>query len=498
MSQLFSQTADKRLAQQVKWRHQSVLDSSVDQTRLAIADAPTQPLPFSFLVMGDTDSGELYPALSGPKTAASDFLEYFSQQVVAQQQDSRFCLHTGDVTYPTGSFENYLSGFLRPYRALLSQLPQSPDYSSSDVVFRRPMLPVPGNHDYADVPWLKQCWQWLQRLSAQALRKLFNTSMGPYGGQGGEGYGQTFLDDLSKLSSAQLSAYLVQNYSGSVDAPDATAKYCLSYRPGQFTRLPNRYYSFSYGGIDFFALDSNTWNMPPESPGFDHEQLAWLEQSLLQSWKNPKTLGRIIYLHHSPYTSEVSRSQQSSTLWVRRHLRQVFDQVALSLELDDCAQKEARKKEKGYSGSPNRSFALVDLVIGGHAHCLEYLKTEDTGHCDRNTDWLVCGGSGTSLRRQRGSNRQILENINEQGRRQTRLVAQSQLYAGVHGKGQRKKIFHSFVRIDIDPDSDTLITICPFVVNYVQGSWQTQELAPIAIESSALNKRLNQKMTAIA
>ncbi|MEO1622254.1 MAG: metallophosphoesterase, partial [Cyanobacteria bacterium J06632_3] len=323
------QTAEAILSEQVKWRHYSLLKSSVDQTRLIIADAPKESTAFSFLVIGDTDSGLLPKKANGQSNYDADFLAYFSQQVIAQQQHSRFCLHTGDVTYPTGSFENYLTGFLSPYRALLSQLPQRPTYRTGDVVFARPFLPVPGNHDYANLPWQRRSWQRLLKIGADVLNAIFKSHLGPYGGEGGKAYGQTFLDDLSGLSDSQLSDYLVRHYSALVEAPNAAANYCLDYRPGEFTRLPNRYYSFSYGGIDFFALDSNTWNMAPEHPRFDHEQLAWLEQSLLQSWKNPKTTGRIIYLHHSPYTSEYSRSQRLSTLWVRRHLRQVFDQVAL-------------------------------------------------------------------------------------------------------------------------------------------------------------------------
>ena len=41
---------------------------------------------------------------------------------------------------------------------------------------------------------------------------------------------------------------------------------CLRYQPGNLTRLPNRYYTFRYGGIDFFALDSNTFNTPEPLP----------------------------------------------------------------------------------------------------------------------------------------------------------------------------------------------------------------------------------------
>jgi hypothetical protein len=35
---------------------------------------------------------------------------------------------------------------------------------------------------------------------------------------------------------------------------------------GNFTRLPNRYYTFRCGGIDFFALDTNTFNAPSPLP----------------------------------------------------------------------------------------------------------------------------------------------------------------------------------------------------------------------------------------
>src|SRR5690606_17643939 len=37
----------------------------------------------------------------------------------------------------------------------------------------------------------------------------------------------------------------------------------IDYRPGSHTRLPNRYYRFRHGTVDFFALDSNTLDSPP-------------------------------------------------------------------------------------------------------------------------------------------------------------------------------------------------------------------------------------------
>ena len=54
---------------------------------------------------------------------------------------------------------------------------------------------------------------------------------------------------------------------------------CLNYQSGKFTRLPNRYYTFHYGGIDFFALDSNTFNQPLAIP--DTEEGANRRKKLL-------------------------------------------------------------------------------------------------------------------------------------------------------------------------------------------------------------------------
>lgn len=473
------------LSRQIKWRHSSVLQSNVDQAQLSIEDAPVGATPFSFCVIGDTDFGDHHDP------AAIAFNEAFSQQVMSHLEPSRFLLHTGDVTYPTGSFQNYFHGFLEPYRALLDQPLFSPAYRASNVVFNRPVLPVMGNHDYATQPTFARFRQRLQRLGCDALRAALGIDLGHYGGEGGEAFGQTFLDDLSKLSDQDLTAHLLAHYSAK--APSATTaqtRYCLNYRPGQFTRLPNRYYTFHYGGIDFFALDSNTWNMPPESKDFDHEQLAWLETSLINSWQNPNTIGRIVYLHHSPYTTEASRCHQLDTLWVRKHLRQVFDQVSLNRQLSAHLGNHNESRSGNRNGNRyrqaqrNNSPAVVDLVISGHAHCLEHLKTTRTGHADAATDWLVCGGSGTGLRRQRSSEKMILENFFERGRSDTRLVAQSQVYAGAHGTRRASHNFHSFVRIDIQPHQQQIIRICPFIITLIQGQWHSRALNPIPIETS--------------
>ena len=464
------------LSHQVQWQHPMVVQGRVDQTRLVISDGVSNQrprIPFSFTVIGDTDAGEKGTDFD------DSFSTLFAQQVIDQSKESRFWLHTGDVTYPLGTYQNYLSGFLRPYGALLASVPKRANYSDrtsrklqgSPIVFNRPVLPVPGNHDYAQPPFWSNCYQRLLQFLCDRLRQFTPIDGGHYGGQGGEAYGQTFLDDLSKFSAEQLKHHLMNHYSVSLSKPSDTAvepPYGLEYAPGRFTRLPNRYYTFHYGGIDFFALDSNTWKSSPAVAGFDQAQLDWLEQGLVDSWRSPNSVGRIIYLHHSPYTTESSRWQQSETLWVRRHLRQVLTNVKATLGLDIG--------EHAFDNLP-----LVDLVISGHAHCLEHIKTGQTGQGDANLNWLVCGGSGFSLRRQRQSGKDILETLTVEDRQVTEVVARSQLYAGVHGHLAKAQRFHSFVQIEVHPNVQSGLVVRPFVVVNGRTGWQTKALAEIPV-----------------
>lgn len=471
-------TLHSRLSGQVQWQHpklnQKLSQSAIDQTQLVIADAPTEPVPFSFVVMGDTDAGQ--PTQAG----LSAFSTAFAEQLTQHLGESRFLLHTGDVTYPIGSYQNYLNGFLRPYQSLLSNIPSSPSYRSESVVFKRPLLPVPGNHDYAEPDF--RFWQMAIRVVCDRLRHL-GIDLGNYGGQGGEAYGQTFLDDLKKLSPKQLTTHLATHYSAviantlSPDGIKSDLRYGLSYQPGEFTRLPNRYYRFRYGGVDFFALDSNTWNQDSAAEGFDHQQLSWLEQALIQSWQTPDTASRIIYLHHSPYTTEASRWQQPETLWVRQHLQAVLGRVAIELS------KIGERTDSGDRADlPVRQHnSLVDLVISGHAHCLEHLRTTDTGHADAYTDWLVCGGSGADVRRQREAGGDILGRVFSQGKSHASVVAKSQLYAGLQGRNYKKKPFHSFLRIEVQPNQPQKLLVCPFVVSEESDGWQTKALKPIRV-----------------
>lgn len=65
--------------------------------------------------------------------------------------------------------------------------------------------------------------------------------------------------------------------------------------------------------------------------------------------------------------------------------------------------------------------------------------------------YLMCGGSGYSLRRQRSEGPEISEDIEETAR----PVAKSHLFIGRDGHGSYKRRPYSCVRIDVDTTSLT-------------------------------------------
>jgi hypothetical protein len=297
--------------------------------------------------------------------------------------------------------------------------------------------------------------------------------------------------------------------------------------------LPNRYYSFQYGGIEFFALDSNTFNDPLPLPqtqtgddpraalvrqqhaldqekfkvleemtrqelqskrdmdylhdlhtklaqiedhsvdiekqlhatsaaaAVDVAQIEWLQERLIQSWVNPKVRGRVLYFHHPPYVTETSKWQQGQTLAVRHRLREILDTVATQVETH---------------GRP-----LVDIVFNGHAHCLECLQTLDTGHADSQITWIVCGGSGFSLRRQRKEGRELWETVEIDGKQEQRLVAHSQLFVGRQGHGLDKRRPYSGLRVDVLPGTPPKFVIRPQVAERYHRQWLYSERTPFSV-----------------
>jgi hypothetical protein len=508
----------RKMNQRVRWREPSIVERGIDQTRMIINDGLEDSPEFSFLILGDSGAG---PHQShNPQRQVTELM--------LQHYDScRFVLHTGDVVYLVGSSEYYQQNFIEPYREFLVGGEQPDRISYDQMVFNKPFLPVLGNHDYYDLPLvyglLAQTTVPLRRL----LRLKLNLNVGLHGSSQGNAYAKAFLDYLQAFEDTEaLGRHLDEHYSAKTE----TGR-CLSYQPGKFTRLPNRYYSFRYGCIDFFALDSSTFNEPlplpktkegdayrreletrlkdleqqrqkildasmqlnpgkPEEAEMlddyrtklehlgeikvdidkqleskkttvtDTEQLNWLKQRLIESWHTESVRGRVIYLHHPPYVTEATKWYQAQTLIIRDRLRQVLDAVSEAI------------------GSTPQNRPIVNLILSGHAHCLEYLRTVDTGHADSDLNWIVCGGSGYSLRRQRNEGVELTEN---QEGNQTRLVAKSLLYVGRNGQGSQKRRPYSALRIDVQAGEPLKLKVQPLITERFQRNWSHSEVEPFII-----------------
>ena len=495
----------------VRWNAPMIRDRKIDQTSFVLNDGRADQSEFSFLVIGDSGSGQ---------HRGNDPQRRVAEQMLQNQEDSRFILHTGDVVYLVGSSEFYPKNFIEPYREFLVNGENYKQIAHDEMIFKLPFLPVPGNHDYYDLPLAYGVLIQLSYPIRRLLRSRLDFDLGLHGSYQGKAYTQAFLDQLWLLErQGKLEQHLDHRY-----IAETINGRCLQYDPGVFTRLPNRYYTFRYGGIDFFALDSNTFNAPiplsPDQQGeeyrqnlikqraeveaemqslvarseslnlndpddsdlmddirvkleqleetqmdidkqlssrtaaiADTEQLEWLRDRLIQSWQSPEVRGRVIYFHHPPYVTESSKWYQAQTLAVRYRLREVFDQVAEVID-------------RGNRG-------VVDLVLNGHAHCFEYLRTMDTGHADSNMNWIICGGSGYSLRRQRVEGAELFEGET--------LVAKSQMFIGREGRGSSKRRPYSFLRIDVTADDPVKFVVRPFVSEWAMHQWRDRALEPFVI-----------------
>lgn len=506
----------RKMQQRVRWQDPLLTDRGIDQTRLVLGGDRTTDAPeFSFLVIGDSGAGP---------QGGHNPQRRVAQQMLDHTDSSRFILHTGDVIYLVGSSEYYYKNFINPYREFIvgGDHPKRIDYDK--MVFNLPFLPVLGNHDYYNLPFIyglvAQTTLPLRRL----LQSKLDIDIGWHGSDSGKAYAKAFLDYLKGFEDeGDLQRHLDRHYSAKTNNGRA-----LHYEPGRFTRLPNRYYTFRSGGIDFFALDSNTFNAPvplpktkegqayrrqleerlerldreklsyieecaslnpnipeeseklddlrtkieqldelrndidkqltaDETTVTDTEQLNWLKEKLIESWHSDEVRGRVVYFHHPPYVTEATKWHQAQTLAIRYRFRAVLNAVSSAI------------------GSLRTDRPVVDLVLNGHAHCLEYLRTANTGHADAHTNWIVCGGSGFSLRRQRTEGPELLEV--EGGS----VVARSLLYIGRNGQGSQKRRPYSFLRIDVRDGAPPKFLIRPFVSERFQGKWINTELEPFEI-----------------
>lgn len=508
-------TKIRKMRTRVRWQHPLVLERNIDQTRLHIDDGGATDSGFTFTVLGDSGTGR-YRGDSPQRRVAKAVME--------QGEDARFCLHTGDVVYLVGSSEQYFDNFIKPYREWLVGGDNPKDIAYDQMVFQRPVLPTLGNHDYYNLPLLFGAISTLSTPFRKLLNKYIDLDVGWHGSYTGKAYAQAFMDCLMNLDQNQLADHLDRHYT-------AADKTCLNYVPGQFTRIPNRYYTFRYGGIDFFALDSNTFNDPrpmekgeagaqhreelnqrqaelektqseiieqvarldhsdaeqaeqiadligeaeqlgeeirdiskqlkpaPFKNTHDAEQLEWLKDRLVASWQDPTARGRVLYFHHPPYVTEATKWSQAQTLAVRHHLRRTLAEVKQAL-----GQRPGKRP-------------LVDLIINGHAHCMEYLRTADSDLADANIPCLVCGGSGYSLRRQRSNGPDVFENVNGQSQQ----VAKSHLYLGRHGQGSKKHRPYSGLRIEVKPGDPPQFIAKPIVVEKFRHKWHQPDVEPLIL-----------------
>nr|MDJ0708388.1 metallophosphoesterase [Leptolyngbyaceae cyanobacterium MO_188.B28] len=242
-----------KMKERVRWRRPLLGERGIDQTRLVLDDGQAEDPIFSFLVIGDSGAGPR-PDHHPQRRIAEHMLPHL--------QDCRFLLHTGDVVYQIGSSEQYPENFIKPYREWLVGGEHPEQIAYDRMVFKHPFLPVLGNHDYYDLPLA-------YGLLSQAIRPLIRLfggrlalNIGWHGSYQGDAYARAFLDYLKALDTpSKLGQHLDRHYTARTE----TGR-CLRYQPSQFTRLPNRYYTFRYGGIDFFALDSSTFNAPSPLP----------------------------------------------------------------------------------------------------------------------------------------------------------------------------------------------------------------------------------------
>ncbi|MBC6435379.1 metallophosphoesterase, partial [Nostoc sp. HG1] len=93
--------------------------------------------------------------------------------------------------------------------------------------------------DYYNLPILLSLASLTTLPIRRLLRSRLDLDVGLHGSGTGEAYAKAFLDYLKAFQlPGELASHLDQYYTAKTDTG-----HCLSYEPGHFTRLPNRYYT---------------------------------------------------------------------------------------------------------------------------------------------------------------------------------------------------------------------------------------------------------------
>jgi hypothetical protein len=106
------------------------------------------------------------------------------------------------------------------------------------------------------------------------------------------------------------------------------------------------------------------------------------------------------------------------------------------------------------------------------------LRTHDTGHGDSFSNWVVCGGSGYSLRDQRGQGPHLSE---ASGRGDEQVIASSDLYVGRSWADCNGGKAYSALRIDISEGSPLRIQLTPLISNREDDGWNEVTMDPIEL-----------------
>ena len=172
---------------------------------------------FSFLALGDTGAG-------------GDAKNAVARDMGREENDNTdFLLHLGDVVYLSGSKQGYKKRFINVYKKWIL----AGHRNRKNLVFSKPFLPIYGNHDYYD---MQKALSIVSRIIGRVFRALGT------GSKNGKVFDKVFVEQDDN----RIEVHTTAGNSG------------LPYIPEEATRIPNRYYWFTYKNCAFIALDSNT------------------------------------------------------------------------------------------------------------------------------------------------------------------------------------------------------------------------------------------------
>ncbi|MBW4554880.1 MAG: metallophosphoesterase [Trichormus sp. ATA11-4-KO1] len=510
----------QKMKERVRWLHPQIVAREIDQTSMVIDDGKEDSPEFSFMVIGDTGTKSHYGHHPQRKVA---------ELMLPHKDECRFVLHTGDVIYVVGSREYYRTNFIEPYREFLEGGNYPERIAYNRMVFNLPFLPVPGNHDYYDVPLMYRLFTG-STLRLRRMLRYKDIEIGWHGSNQGDAYARAFLDYLAAISSPEdLQRHLDQHYTAKIDAG-----LCLRYQPGEFTRVPNRYYTFRYGGIDFFALDSNTFNTPSPLPAtqegeisrralqkrrqeIDQEEMQILAACDQLNPNKPVEAERLDDLNAkldqiNEVKIDIEKQLAANATaiidfeqldWLRNRLVESWNTsevrgriiyfhhppyVTEATKWDQAQTLAVRHRLRWVLeqvaktlGSLVKDHPIVDLIFNGHAHCLEHLCTVDTGYADSHINCIVSGGSGHFPRRQRPEGNELMETFTDIPGSPTRKVADSLLFVGRNGHDSHKHLPYSCVRIDVQDGRPLKFIVKPLVAERIGEQWYNHQPEPFMI-----------------